>query len=278
MIDFRNKVYIGSDGRKSVYDAVIRETDKAVVLFVHGYKGYKDWGAWSLIEACFLDRGFGFVKFNMSHNGGTVENVIDFPDLEAFGRNTYSYEKNDLNLIIDETDRLIRQELQLNIPVYLLGHSRGGGMAILAGAENQKVEKIVSLAGISDIGSRFPKGDDLLDWEQSGVLYVENARTRQRMPHYYPFYEDFLDHSDELDIEKAARSLTKPFLQVHGDMDLSVSISEGQRLAEWTGTDLCIIKGAEHTFGTKQPWEASELPEDMLRAMSAIIFFFEGDQ
>ena len=81
-----------------------------------------------------------------------------------------------------------------------------------------------------------------------------------------------------LDIEKAARSLTKPFLQVHGDMDLSVSISEGQRLAEWTGTDLCIIKGAEHTFGTKQPWEASELPEDMLRAMSAIIFFFEGDQ
>ena len=40
--------------------------------------------------------GFAFVKFNFSHNGGTIENPIDFPDLKAFGNNTYGKEVADL--------------------------------------------------------------------------------------------------------------------------------------------------------------------------------------
>lgn len=277
MIDFQNKVFIGSDNRPSLMDALIREDDKAVVIFVHGYKGYKDWGCWGLMQDFFTQRRYGFVKFNISHNGGTIDNPIDFPDLEAFGSNRYSYELNDLNLIIAETYRLIHQELEIKLPIYLLGHSRGGGIVVLAAAQNEKVDKVVSLAGICDIGSRFPTGDALLEWEQTGVMHVQNARTGQSMPHYYSFYEDFLDHRNELDIEAAARKIVVPFMQIHGDMDVSVSISEGIRLSQWTDTDLCVIQGAEHTFGAEQPWEASELPEDLNSACEKTIDFFEAD-
>ena len=274
MIDFKDKVYEGSEKRKSLFDCQIPEDAKAVVIFVHGYKGYKDWGAWNLVQKRFINAGFGFVKFNMSHNGGTVGNSIDFPDLDAFGRNCYSYELDDLHTIIQETHRMIHQELELTIPIYLLGHSRGGGVSVLAAAENDKIAKIISLAGISDIGSRFPEGDLLDDWKIAGVQHVKNARTNQMMPHFYSFYEDFERNADRLNIEKAATSLKIPFLQIHGDMDVSVSISEGMRLAQWTNTGLSVIKGAEHTFGTKQPWDSNEIPEDMEKVIEKAIEFF----
>ena len=35
-----------------------------LVIFVHGYKGYKDWGAWDLMAEKFAEAGFFFVKFN----------------------------------------------------------------------------------------------------------------------------------------------------------------------------------------------------------------------
>ena len=45
--------------------------------------------------------GIAVLKFNFSHNGGTVEQPIDFPDLEAFGHNNYTKELDDLNQVLD---------------------------------------------------------------------------------------------------------------------------------------------------------------------------------
>jgi len=275
MIEFRNKIYYGSDNRPSLYDCVIPDGAIGVIIFIHGYKGFKDWGAWNLMQDYFVQKGFGFVKFNLTHNGGTVQDPIDFPDLEAFGRNTFTKELYDINIIVSETHRLIHQELEMNLPIYLLGHSRGGGDAILHAATDNRISKIVSLAGISDIASRFPTGDELEDWKIDGVHYVENTRTHQQMPHYYSLYEDFIENAEKFDIEKAVRSLKIPFLQIHGDMDTTVSISEGISLAEWSNTKLKIIKGADHTFGSEQPWNENKLPEDLQLATDAAISFFK---
>ena len=274
MIEFKNKIYIGSDNRKSLFDCRIPANPKATIIFIHGYKGFKDWGSWNLLEDYFVNLNFGFVEFNMTHNGGTHENPLDFDDLEAFGNNTYSKELFDLNKIITETERMIKNELGIACPLYLLGHSRGGGIAILQASVDTRVAKIVSLAGISDIESRFPTGDELAEWESEGVRFVDNARTNQSMPHYYSLYLDFLANNEKLNIENAARKLKIPFCQIHGDMDTSVSISEGLALADWTATQVEIIKGADHTFGSAQPWRLDTLPEDLKSVASRSLNFF----
>lgn len=274
MIDFTDKIYAGADGRQSLYDCTIPDGAKAVVIFIHGYKGYKDWGCWNILQQRIVDNGFGFVKFNVSHNGGTIQQKFDFPDLEAFGRNTYSKELFDIGVITNETDRLIKQELDLNIPIYLLGHSRGGGEAVLYAASDKRIRKLISLAGISDIGSRFPVGEELEYWKEEGVRFVENTRTNQMMPHYFSMYEDFISNQESLNIESAARSLEIPFLQIHGDMDTSVSIREGIELADWTNTELKIIKGADHTFSCCQPWDLNEMPEDLEKVAEKMLQFF----
>lgn len=275
MIEFKNKIFTGANNRKSVFDAKISANNKAVILFVHGYKGYKDWGCWGLMEEYFLQRNMGFVKFNFSHNGGTVAETIDFPDLDAFGKNCFSFELEDLEIITTEVHRLIIQELEAEIPIVLVGHSRGGGVAVLHASKNKYISKIISLAGISSIGNRFPTGEELEDWKNSGVRYVQNARTNQEMPHYFSFYEDYQKNKEALNVEDAARSLNIPFMQIHGDMDLTVSITEGQYMARWTNTNLVIVKGAGHTFGAKQPWNNDEMPADMLEVCANMLAFID---
>ena len=274
MIELRNKIYVGSENRKSLYDVLIPEQASALVLFVHGYKGYKDWGAWHLVEKEFVKSGFGFLKFNMSHNGGTVKEPIDFSDLDAFGMNDYIKELFDLNKVTNLTVNLLKEN-QLDIPIYLIGHSRGGGISILHTAKDKRIKKIVTWAAISDIERRFPVGDELDDWKFSGVRFTKNGRTKQMMPHFYAFYENFIANKDNLNIEEACQRISVPFMPIHGDIDLAVSISEGIQISRWADVDLRIIKGAEHTFQTKHPWTENELPYDMNKVVSETISFFE---
>ena len=154
------------------------KSKQPVVIFCHGYKGFKDWGAWDLMAKAISMAGFCFIKFNFSHNGGTVANPIDFPDLEAFGNNNYTTELNDLGDVLD----WIQSEFKTNSfvatdKINLIGHSRGGGIAILKASEDKRISKLITLASVSDFGSRFGSEDEIISWKATGVKYVQNGRT-----------------------------------------------------------------------------------------------------
>lgn len=252
-----NSVYYGSNGRASLIDFKMPVNfNGKLILFLHGYMGFKDWGAWNLVESYFTEKGFAFCKFNFSHNGGTVENGIDFPDLQAFAANSYSKEVNDVQQVLDWMLHLLDDYPE----IHLLGHSRGGGIALLS-AQDPRIKSVTTLAGICSVEQRFSGEQMMADWKATGIRYVTNQRTQQQMPHNYSQAEDFLANKDKLDIEKACRNLDRPVLVIHGDKDTSVSIEEGQKIAGWTGTALQVIPGADHVFGSSQPWKSDELPE-----------------
>jgi len=69
------------------------------LIFVHGFKGFKDWGFWPYSGNYFAERGFFILTFNFSHNG-IGENLTEFTELEKFANNTFSLELEDLNEII----------------------------------------------------------------------------------------------------------------------------------------------------------------------------------
>ena len=255
----KNAVYTGSEGRESLVDlSVPADFIGKTILFLHGFMGYKDWGCWNLVENYFVSRGFAFCKYNASHNGGMVANGIDFPDSEAFSMNTYRKEIEDLEAVIQWLESHFPEGKQL----YLIGHSRGGGIAIL-GSGHPKVVTTVTWAGISSIADRFPTGELLKKWKKEGVRYIQNGRTRQDLPCRYFQYEDFLKHQESLDIEATCKSIIKPVLIIHGTADESVSINEGRSLATWLRIDLVEIAGANHTFGSAQPWMSDKLPDDL---------------
>ena len=258
-------------------DSCVADTKKnqPLIIFCHGYKGYKDWGGWSLMANAFAKSGFAFVKFNFSHNGGTIKQPIDFPDLEAFGHNNYSKELDDLGDIINWCISRFKDNENVDTNhLCLIGHSRGGGIVLLKAAEDSRIKQVVSLAGVSDYKSRFPTGSAFKHWKSTGVYYIKNGRTLQDMPHYFQYYEDFVANEERLSISKAAMSIKCPYLIVHGTADEAVKHEEAERLHSWCRhSQLLWLEGANHVFGMKQPWKEPQLPKEMVLVLEACYRF-----
>jgi len=248
---------------------------QSIVIFCHGYKGYKDWGAWSLMAERFAQAGFCFIKFNFSHNGGTVKNPIDFPDLETFGNNNYTKELNDLDDVIGWIQTQFENNPNINTTeICLIGHSRGGGITILKASEDNRISKLITLASVSDFGKRTATVGELKQWKDTGVKYVLNGRTKQQMPHFYQFYQDFKANEKRLHIESAEKRLTIPHLIIHGDNDTSVNISEAEDLKRWNPkSKFKVIENADHVFNTKHPWGKNELSDELNEVVEEVINF-----
>ncbi len=248
---------------------------KPVILFCHGYKGFKDWGAWNLMAKAFADTGFYFIKFNFSHNGGTVKDPIDFPDLEAFGNNNYTKELDDLETVMDWICNNSKFKNEADISnMALIGHSRAGGIVTIKAEEDNRIKKVISLAGVCDFGKRTATTGDLKLWKKNGVKYVLNGRTKQQMPHYYQFYEDFINNENRLTIKRAVSNLKIPYLIIHGNNDTSVFVDEAKKLHQWNpDAKLEIIDGANHVFGAKHPWNEPLLPNHLKETITKTVAF-----
>ena len=259
---------IGYNGKKPIVADVTFPQGSAslpVIIFCHGYKGFKDWGAWGLVATAFAKQGFAFLKFNFSHNGGSFEQPIDFPDLEAFSEDNFSKQLDDLEQVIDFVIANKNPLPHLDpSKLYLIGHSRGGGITCIKTAENSNIKKLITWASVSDFKSRFPQGEQLEEWKTKGVYHVKNGRTKQDMPHKIQFYEDFEQNSERLDILAQAKKINVPSLIIHGENDETVSIENAEALHQTiANSKLKFIKNAGHTFNTAHPWKASKVSREM---------------
>lgn len=272
IIKKENIVISNAQTREFLADAFYPEKEGKLplVIFVHGYKGYKDWGAWDLMGEKFAEAGFFFVKFNFSHNGTTVNDPHHFADLEAFGNNNYSKELSDLGAVIDY---FIKHEKVDDHKIILIGHSRGGGISIIKTCEDERINGLVTLASVDTL-DRFPKNEAFDQWKNEGVYYVVNGRTRQEMPHYYQFYEDYEKDIHRFDVERATEMAKAHFLIIHGTQDESVSVKNAEHLhLLHPNSELYLIENADHTFGAKEPWEKEALPKDLEDAVDRSIKF-----
>lgn len=234
-----------------------KEGKLPLVIFAHGYKGYKDWGAWNLMAEKFAKNGFYFVKFNFSHNGTSLENPSDFADLESFAQNNYSKELSDLNFVIEYFSQDNRVDAE---NITLIGHSRGGGISIVSASENSKIKNLITLASVDTL-NRFPVGEKLEEWKNQGVYYNYNSRTKQQMPHHIQFLEDYLANEQRFSVENAAKNFKGNFLIIHGSEDEAVPFSAAENLHSRAGnSELILVEKGNHTFGAKEPWLDFKLP------------------
>ncbi|MTI20340.1 alpha/beta hydrolase [Fulvivirga sp. RKSG066] len=236
---------------------------KPVVIFVHGFKGFKDWGHWNIIANEMAYNGFCVVKPNLSHNGTTPEKPLDFDDLEAFSNNTYSIELDDLGTLIDYLFSTTCTIPNLDLSkVYLVGHSRGGGLTLLKAHEDDRIKGVITWASVADYGTRWDE-ETMEKWKATGTHHIYNGRTKQNMPMKYNIVEDYHDNIDRLNIRKAVESLKVPLLHIHGDQDPTINIEEAKEMSTWNKqSELYIVEGADHVFNGSHPFEGKELPEN----------------
>lgn len=267
----------GADGRPFLLDCYRPEAGGPfpVIVFAHGFKGFKDWGHWHLIGRAFAEAGYAFVKFNFSYNGTTPEQPTEFADLEAFGQNNYSRELADLDAVFAW---LMQEAPTRNLDpknVALIGHSRGGGLAVLYARRDPRVRLLLTWAAVSSLDYRWRDEPGAVQrWKRDGVTYVENARTGQQMPLYFQLYEDFQAKADEYNVKYAARALSIPYLVLHGTADPAVPAASARQLAEWAPNgELRLIEGADHVFGGHHPYREEGLPPHTEALVSDCLVF-----
>jgi dipeptidyl aminopeptidase/acylaminoacyl peptidase len=243
------------------------------ILYLHGFKGFKDWGFVPHAAHYFVAQGFSFVAFNFSHNG-IGEDGETFSEVARFERNTFSLE-------LGEAQEMVRMLAHTNFlgadlrkPLGLLGHSRGGGQAILTAHTSSEVKAVATWAAVSTFDRYGKEAKEA--WRKRGFYEVTNSRTGQVFHLSTKLLDDLEAHGrSSLNILEAARNLQKPLLLVHGQGDETVPYFEAEQLnifAEPRLTTLSLIPKVGHTFDTRHPFDQSNEAFDRVLAQTADFF------
>ncbi|RVU00052.1 alpha/beta fold hydrolase [Mucilaginibacter limnophilus] len=276
MIVKENFVTPGAKGRAIYLDITYNDTARnaPLVIFAHGFKGFKDWGTHDLVARQFAENGFRFLKFNFSHNGTTPETLTEFTDLTAFSENTFSIELDDLKYVIDFA--FSGSAFTPVQGVYLVGHSMGGGLSVIQAAEDSRVKKLVTMAAVATFRNLWPRQVEK-QWKLQGVMHFPNYRTGQQMPVKSTLLDDLDKSPERLNIIMRATEITCPWLIAHGDADTTVPLSHAEELhAANPASELLVIRNGDHVFGGKHPYFEKSLPPDLLAFCNRAIGFLNN--
>lgn len=248
-----------------------QNTNTPLIIFIHGFKGFKDWGAHNLVARYFVQNGYRYLKFNLSHSGVIPEKPNDVTDMGIFASNTFSKEMTDINIVIDHAVKYLGVD-----EVYLIGHSRGGGLSILQAANNPHVKGLVTWSAIADFSSLWKKEQEA-EWRKTGKIGVYNARTKETMPLNMTLLEDFEENGEKLNILSAAKKVNVPWLIVQGDDDVNVPFETAEKLANANlASRLAKIDGANHVYGAVHPYPGETLPPQLFEVCEKSLKFLDG--
>jgi len=171
---------------------------RALAVLIHGFKGFKDWGFFPWLAEVLCDEAVAVCRFNMSRS-----------------EDTYSGQLDDLEKVVSYC------QTHVALPIFLVGYSRGGGVALLGAADVPNLRGVVTWSAISHVDG----WDELDD--------VERRR---------------------FDITGAASRLEVPLLIVHGARDESVPVGESAEIAAAApDASRMIISNASHTYNAVHP-------------------------
>jgi dienelactone hydrolase len=249
-----------------------------VLIYAHGFNGFKDWGGNDLIAAAAMAAGFAWLRFNFSHNGTTPEHSQEFVDLEAFAANTYSRELADLKAVVDwtlATDNPFLSRIDTT-RLGLIGHSKGGAEAIIFTAEEPRIQALATWAAVSAARTPWDTWEDsrMQEWESAGRTHIANGRTGQQMPLDHALVADYNANSERFNVIRAAGRIHVPWLICHGSADTSVPVSHAERLHAANPESELFTLDTDHVLGRKHPWASDRLPDATIEVLDKCFGFF----
>jgi dienelactone hydrolase len=246
---------------------------KPVIVFCHGFKGFKDWGPFPEWGRRLARAGVVSVHMNFSYNGVHRDQPTEFTELDKFADNTFTRELDDLQAVLDAIEEGTLPDAPMDSDrIGLMGHSRGGGTVILQAERDDRVGALVTWSSVSTFVDRFTE-EQIEDWDTQGYTEILNSRTGQVMRLNKVLHDDTMAHADELDVRGAAEQINVPWLVVHARDDESVDFQAAEALAGATDTAELMEASGGHTFGGAHPF-GGEVPGSLETVWDRTIRFF----
>ncbi len=251
--------------RYTLYAPVSSEEPIPVVIFLHGFKGFKDWGAFP--DACIeiAESGVAVVAVNTSHNG-IGDNPEVFDRLDLFAENTLSQELEDIHTVLESIKNGIISTGKYPFEttrIGIIGHSRGGHSAITAAAEYHEISCLVTWSAVADYLKQWDQFV-LDDWHQKGYTEILNSRTEQYMRLNKSVLDDAVEHADRLMAIRRIKEIYIPACFIHAKEDQTVPYTDLNLLYENCPSPekkRVLIPDTGHTFGAAHPFNEEVLPD-----------------
>ncbi len=249
----------GSKGQEITWSLSLprREGPHPLVIMVHGFKGFKDWGFFPLLAERFANAGIAALRINTSHNGVGLDDDQDkFTRLELFAQNRTSYEVADVQTMI----QLVRsgaiapfQDIDTQ-RLGLWGHSRGGAAVLLAAAHSQDIQAVVTWCSVATVAFPDPANEAFQEYK---VWEFKNGRTGQDMWLNIEAYEDVTPLPPALDLKARMKEISAQTLLIHGKSDSSVPLQSVFDLSEASAgkAEIYLVDEADHVMNCRHPFD-----------------------
>ena len=196
---------------------------KNIVVLGHGVTGNKDRPFVVALGEGLAAAGIPALRFSFSGNGESEGNFRD---------STISKEVDDLGAVLEVLD---------SYTVCYVGHSMGGAVGVLRASKDDRIQLLVSLAGMVHTKSFAQRefGDVTPD---EGFMWDEPD-----CPLSGAYMADLTQINTVVNL---APQITVPWLLVHGDEDDVVPIEDSHDILAKANdqTQLVTIEGANHVF------------------------------
>ncbi len=250
-----------------------------LVMFIHGFKGFKDFGPFNMMADLFADYGFVFAKPSLSHCGTTLENPHRIVDLEAFSRDNMSVQMDDLQVAIETLFDPQKNPLYDRCDFdrfYLIGHSRGGSEALITAAEHPELVKgVATWAAVANFEELWT-AVSLFLWRMRGTFWEWDQWNDEYLPVSYGIAEDYYDNYERLDILKAVGKLQIPLFVAHPLDDVVVPATHALEITErhHHHHESLLLHDGGHIFGMKNPHRDARLPPPLKKIVERTANFF----
>lgn len=276
-IPFEINAGTGSVIRGNWFPSRSPEPANGIIIVLHGYKGFKDYGMFPYIGQ-ELSGQWDVITFNFSHNG-VGPDIPEITELEKFARNTYSAEQADLLQLVTAvrsgTLPVGPDRKPPTRPLYLLGHSKGGGGALLFALDHPDlVEGVLSWNGIADL-DLFTE-EEKRQMRSEGRGYTMNARTKQPLPLDKVILDDLEHNRDRFDLLARIGGLQVPAVLIQGEKDSPKLLSGSAKLTQvQPNLRWHLVPEGDHRFNTVHPYTG---PSDAFREAIRLTLLWLEDQ
>ena len=255
----------GGDGSKALAGKL------PAIIVCHGFKAYKDWGPFPAIGRHFANAGFVSFVFNFSHNG-IGRDYRKFSEHKKFFNNTISLELEDVETVLSAiVGGQIDNEFIDVSRIGIVGHSRGGGVAILKASEETRIKAVAGWSTISHFDRYTERQRNR--WRTQGYLGTSSESSQSPFKVGTALLDDLEGNVERFNIERAVSRLEKPLLLIHGTSDFPVPIDEANRLyaiSDKTMTEYVVLEGVGHMYGARHPYrEPAPVMNHVLELTSA---------
>jgi dienelactone hydrolase len=226
------------------------------VLLVHGHRGFMDWAWFPELARRLANAGFAVVAFNLSGSGVGTD-LTSFTEREAFARNTYTRELEDLERVRAELDAGALAGVDPGRGA-LYGHSRGGGMALLHAAERGDYRALCLWAPMHRVA--LFDADSRRSFDERGYILSPLAWDGPPLRLDRTVLDDAEQNRSRLDIRTACSRIAAPTMLVYGSRDRLLDAGGAAVLERAFAPGLSrtlVVESVGHSFGARHPFRGA---------------------